>query len=272
MQPGRVLLRATGAHSLDPFKILDVPRSATSRQIKDAYYSLVKTHHPDLPSSSKPKNFEFKDIVSAYELLRDPRRREAYVRYGLGWSGGGAGGAGAAGNAMRPDVGFNYNNVHNPWGDPKTRRHRHAHERGRYPSSSWDFGHSDTTDFYSSNSNAQSSSSSRDGSGVYTSNASFMSILAGMSLLLYSVQFWRLAPPLPSSSDAATPSSSSSSLNDISFDNLAATDPRSAPIYRQSSMMRGRDKHHEDASRALGKARQNAQKWGTVRRDNIRSG
>ena len=238
--------------TLDPYQILALPRSASSSEIKTAYYSLVKTHHPDLPSSSKPKNFDFKDIVSSYELLRDPKKREAYLRYGLGWASDGR----HNGATAYPEAGFNYNNVHNPWGSPKARRHKHAHERPRYPSSSWDFGHSDTTDFYSSNVNSAASSSRT--SEQYTSNASFIAILAAMSALLYSVQFWILAPIQPLSS-------STSNMN-----SLVGGDPKDAPIYRQSTMMRGRDRHHEDASRALGAAREAAQKWGSVRRDSIR--
>ena len=46
--------------SLDPYQILALSRSADSKQIKQAYYALVKRHHPDRPSSSKPKDFEFK--------------------------------------------------------------------------------------------------------------------------------------------------------------------------------------------------------------------
>lgn len=249
-----VLLRQA---TLDPFQILAIPRTATSKEIRSAFLALAKTHHPDLPSSSKAKDVDFKDIVSAHELLRDPKKRDAYLKYGFGWSST----AGGASASARPDVGFNYENMHNPWGNPKTRRHKHAHERGRYPSSSWDFGQSDTTAFYSSNSNPEAKGADR--SGVYTSNASFMSILAGMSLLLYSVQFWRLAPPVPSSS-------SSDGLASSGINSLVAGDPKDAPIYRQSSMMRGRDKHHDDASRALGAAREGAQRYGSARRDNIR--
>ena len=54
------LSRAVAASLPDPFSILDVSKTANSKQIKQAYYRLVKLHHPDSPSSSKPKNFDFK--------------------------------------------------------------------------------------------------------------------------------------------------------------------------------------------------------------------
>ena len=233
--------------SLDPYQILAIPRSASTSEIKEAYLRLVKEHHPDRPTSSKPKRCEFTDIVAAFELLRNPRQRDAYLKYGMGWSP-----AGSTGASQSPRAGFDYHNMHhNPWGNPKSRPYKHAYQRGRYPSQSYDFGHSDTTDFFS-----HSTAANR--KGVYTSNVSFISTLAGLSLLLYSVQFWRLAPQLPSASG-----------DSISFDSLTAGDPRDAPIYN-SSIVRSRDKHHDEASSALAAAREGAQKWGTRRRDDIR--
>lgn len=62
-------LRAT---QLDPFSVLAVSRTASSKEIKQAYYGLVKQHHPDLPSSSKPKNFDFKSACPASNpVIRD---------------------------------------------------------------------------------------------------------------------------------------------------------------------------------------------------------
>lgn len=191
------------------------------------------------------------DIVAAYELLRDPVKRHQYATYGMGW--------GDAHRASpRPDMGFNYDNVHNPWKrrDGTQSKYRHAYQRPRYPSSNWDYGHSDSTEFYSSNFKANSSENAN---GMYTSNAAFISILAGMSALLYSVQYWRLAPPMPSSG-------SSTSLTQA----LMGGDPMEAPIFKQSSMMRGRDRHHEEASKALGTARENARKHGNARREELR--
>jgi len=49
----------------DPFKILEVPKNASSKEIKQAYFALVKKHHPDRPASTKPKGFEFKVSYAA---------------------------------------------------------------------------------------------------------------------------------------------------------------------------------------------------------------
>lgn len=153
--------------------------------------------------------------------------------------------------------------MHNPWRprDGSYRRTKHSHERGPFPSAAWDYGRSESTDFFSNSSSR--GSATPDGEGVYTSNASFFGILVGLSALLYSVQFWRLAPPLPSSS-------SSSSSSGAPFSSLVASDPKDAPIYRESGIMKGRDKHHDEASRALGAAREGAQLYGNARREGIR--
>lgn len=279
-----LLRHASSGTSLDPFQILKVSKSASQAEIKQAYFSLVKKHHPDRPASSKPKGFEFKvgfqsltsfsalscflsaliaffpcyfqDIVAAYDILRDPVKRHQFTTYGMGW--------GDRPSSPHPDTGFNYENVHNPWrrrGDAQS-KYRHAYQRPRYPSSNWDYGHSESTDFYSTSWQTPNSAEGRE--GMYTSNAAFIGVLAAMSALLYSVQFWRLAPPLPSSSGSSDSSSASFPHNFI------AGDPKEAPIYKQSGMMRGRDKHHDEASKALGMARENAQKYGNARREGIR--
>jgi hypothetical protein len=199
------------------------------------------------------------DIVAAYELLRDPVKRHQFTSYGMGWGD-------APRSSPHPDMGFNYDNVHNPWKrkSGEQSRYRHAYQRPRYPSSNWDYGHSDSTDFYSTNwKTGNNSSNSTNTSGMYTSNAAFISILAAMSGVLYSVQYWRLAPPMPSSSSNNGGSGGFSQA-------LMASDPMEAPIYKQSSMMRGRDRHHEEASHALGTARENARKYGNARREGIR--
>jgi curved DNA-binding protein CbpA len=49
--------------------VLGLPRTATAAEIKQAYFSLVRTHPPE----REPEMF--KRIRTAYERLRDPERR-----------------------------------------------------------------------------------------------------------------------------------------------------------------------------------------------------
>ena len=56
------------------YQILGVERKATPQQIKLAYFELVKKVHPDQNKSPNAED-EFKEIVKAYETLKDPVKR-----------------------------------------------------------------------------------------------------------------------------------------------------------------------------------------------------
>lgn len=61
----------------DYYKILQVPVTATSAEIKAAYRRLAKLYHPD-KSTSYSDEERFKQIKEAYEHLVDPQRRARY--------------------------------------------------------------------------------------------------------------------------------------------------------------------------------------------------
>lgn len=75
-----------------PYDLLQVPKSASASDIKSQYYDLVKTLHPDR-AASKPldkKEYErrlekFRSVVKAYDLLKDPKKRAMYDKFGMGW-------------------------------------------------------------------------------------------------------------------------------------------------------------------------------------------
>lgn len=52
--------------SQDHYKMLGVPRDASSETIREAYLKLVKTYHPDVNKSAGSAD-RFKDIASAWE-------------------------------------------------------------------------------------------------------------------------------------------------------------------------------------------------------------
>jgi curved DNA-binding protein len=68
----------------DYYKIMGVQRDASQEEIKRAYRKLARKYHPDV---SKEANAEekFKDLGEAYEVLKDPQKRDAYDQLGQRW-------------------------------------------------------------------------------------------------------------------------------------------------------------------------------------------
>lgn len=63
----------------DYYAILEVPKTASSNSIRDAYRRLAKKYHPDVNSEPNAENF-FKEVNEAYETLGDPEKRAHYDR------------------------------------------------------------------------------------------------------------------------------------------------------------------------------------------------
>tara|TARA_R110002110_G_scaffold415765_3_gene655313 strand:- start:82126 stop:83067 length:942 start_codon:yes stop_codon:yes gene_type:complete len=88
----------------DYYKILGVDADASDKEIKAAYRKLARKYHPDV-SEEGDAEARFKEVVEAYEVLKDKEKRAEYDtlrQYGgasfeppPGWQAGG--GAGAAG-------------------------------------------------------------------------------------------------------------------------------------------------------------------------------
>lgn len=78
----------------DYYEILGLERTADADAIKKAYRKLALQYHPDRNSGSEEAEERFKEATEAYEVLRDPQKREAYDRYGHAGVKGAAAGAG----------------------------------------------------------------------------------------------------------------------------------------------------------------------------------
>jgi len=79
----------------DFYKILGVPKSATTKQIKSAYRKLAKELHPDKNKGDPTAESKFQDLGAAYEVLSDKEKREIYNKHGEeGLKEGGQGGGG----------------------------------------------------------------------------------------------------------------------------------------------------------------------------------
>lgn len=205
-----------------PFEIFHLPRTCSTAQVKARYYDLVKVYHPDkavhLSNSAKGKgraNAEaandeasrrFQLITDAYELLRHPTRRQMYLRTGEGWSQSFEA-LSAARHGRGPRRSWN------SWADAETEIRRRQRAAGRptwqrpfYRSAAWDWvkGHRPRStddsygpwgdDFYTSNASADTGGwkDHWHHQGAIGKNGVVLSSVAGLSLLLYASQVWRV--------------------------------------------------------------------------------
>lgn len=58
--------------------MLGVAKTATEAEIKKAYRRLARKHHPDVNPGDAAAQKRFQEIASAYEVLKDPKRRAHY--------------------------------------------------------------------------------------------------------------------------------------------------------------------------------------------------
>jgi len=78
----------------DLYEILGVGRDADDEEIKRAYRRLAREHHPDTGGDEE----QFKELTTAYEVLRNPETRANYDRYGDPRGPGGVGDFGGFGD------------------------------------------------------------------------------------------------------------------------------------------------------------------------------
>jgi DnaJ-class molecular chaperone len=83
----------------DYYSTLGVSKTASEKEIKQAFRKLARKYHPDVNPGDKASEAKFKEVNEAYEVLGDPAKRKKYDELGANWrmyeQAGAAGGAGS---------------------------------------------------------------------------------------------------------------------------------------------------------------------------------
>lgn len=69
----------------DYYATLGVTKSASDKEIKQAFRKLARKHHPDVNPGDKAAETRFKEINEAYEVLGDAAKRRKYDELGSNW-------------------------------------------------------------------------------------------------------------------------------------------------------------------------------------------
>ena len=66
----------------DYYKVLGIEKTASEKEIKNAYRKLANKYHPDKNLGDKESENKFKEIAEAYKTLKDPGKRAIYDKHG----------------------------------------------------------------------------------------------------------------------------------------------------------------------------------------------
>lgn len=71
----------SNSNKKDYYEVLGISKGATQNEIKRAFRNLAMRYHPDKNKNSNAEE-KFKEVNEAYEVLRDPEKKDIYDKYG----------------------------------------------------------------------------------------------------------------------------------------------------------------------------------------------
>jgi DnaJ-class molecular chaperone len=93
----------------DYYHTLGISRDASKSDIEAAYRKMAQKYHPDMNPDDKTAKEKFQQVQRAYDVLKDPNKRDQYDRYGSSFEsmgGGPHGGQGPFGGGFHGGAGF----------------------------------------------------------------------------------------------------------------------------------------------------------------------
>jgi DnaJ-class molecular chaperone len=69
----------------DYYTTLGISKTATDKEIKQAFRKLARKYHPDVNPGDKAAEARFKEVNEANEVLSDPKKRKKYDELGANW-------------------------------------------------------------------------------------------------------------------------------------------------------------------------------------------
>jgi DnaJ-class molecular chaperone len=69
----------------DYYATLGVPKTASEKDVKQAFRKLARKYHPDVNPGDKTAEARFKEINEANEVIGDPEKRKKYDELGANW-------------------------------------------------------------------------------------------------------------------------------------------------------------------------------------------